>query len=83
MIWLVDVKVVLSYQFLQQPRVPTPSTAMEESLSSLHGNKTQLYMQLHMACTHEVIVIYVEWLITGSITPTSLLHCNNVKQAGG
>ena len=24
----------------------------------------------------------VEWLITGSITPTSLLHCSTVKQAG-
>ena len=24
-----------------------------------------------------------EWLITGSITPTNLLHCNSVKQAGG
>ena len=42
MITLVDVKTVLSYQFLQQFRLPKRSTPMEETLPSLHDNKTQI-----------------------------------------
>ena len=46
----------------------------------------------HSYCTLPVFILLpvlhiihsiVEWLVTGSITPTSLLHCNSVKQAGG
>ena len=41
MFGLVYIKMVLSYQFLQQLRVPKCSTTMEESLSRLHDNNAK------------------------------------------
>ena len=48
-----------------------------------YSNNWQLFTCDDESLTSVTLKGIVEWLVTGSITPTSLLHCNSVKQAGG